>query len=266
MPKLSIIMGVFNAEYTIKTCVQSLIDQSFDDWEFIICDDGSTDNTLKILEELSHGETRIKILKNSRNLGLAFCLNKCINISTGDYLVRQDADDFSAKNRLEELRSEIDKNPDASVIGTSAYLIDNNKIWGQWNPPFNSEKKDWLKGPQIIHPTVIMRKKDIVEIGLYNSKALRVEDFELWIRYLEKKKKLISIQKPLYFYQLGREDYKKRKFKYRFNEFICSLKALKKLSLPFFYFPIAFKPLLIGLIPNFLMFKYHQKKFGLQPN
>jgi glycosyltransferase EpsE len=262
MPKLSIIMGVFNSENTIKKCVESIINQSYKDWEFIICDDGSSDHTLKTLEELSIRENRIRILKNQKNLGLAATLNKCILESKGQYLVRQDADDFSALNRLEELILEINRNPDATVIGTSAFLVDNEKIWGRWDPSFLAKKEDWIKGTQVIHPSVIMKKKDILEVGNYNPNAIRVEDFDLWLKLLKKNKKIISIKKPLYYYQLGKNDYKRRKWKYRLNEVFCSLKALKSLSLPFWYLPIAFKPILAGLIPNFLIFRYHQKKFG----
>ena len=100
LPLVSIIMSIYNNESTLIKSVSSILDQTYDNFEFLIIDDKSTDNSLAILSELAEKDQRIKIIKNDKNIGLTESLNKLVDISGGQYIARQDGDDFSEKERL----------------------------------------------------------------------------------------------------------------------------------------------------------------------
>ena len=99
-PKVSVVMSTFNDELTIENSVKSILEQTYTNYEFLIMDDCSTDNTYKILEKFKESNNQIKIFKNKSNLGLTKSLNILIQNSTGEYIVRQDADDISHKMRI----------------------------------------------------------------------------------------------------------------------------------------------------------------------
>ena len=107
-PLVSVIMGVYNSQGTLSEAVMSILNQTYSNFEFLICDDGSTDDSLKLLGNFS--DKRIKILRNEVNRGLAFSLNKCLVASSGAYVARMDADDVAFPDRLETQLSFLEKN------------------------------------------------------------------------------------------------------------------------------------------------------------
>ena len=131
MPKVSIIMGVYNCKNIdeLTRSVQSIVNQTFCDWEFIICNDGSTDHTLEILMSLKQMDSRIKVITYENNKGLANALNACIEISAGKYIARQDEDDISNPNRIERQVDYLDKHNDVSIVGSNAIVFDDNGEW-----------------------------------------------------------------------------------------------------------------------------------------
>jgi len=135
MTKLSILMGVHNGAPTLDRAIQSILEQDYLNWEFIICDDGSTDNTWETLSKYTSHEN-FTILQNITNHGLGYTLNKCLKKACGEYIGRMDADDISYPHRLGEQVKFLEKNPQVSVVGTYASIYDENGlIWGQNCPP-----------------------------------------------------------------------------------------------------------------------------------
>ena len=102
MPTVSVIMGIYNCEKTLSDAIDSIINQTYSDWELIMCDDGSTDNTYQIATKYSEKDNRITVIKNDTNSGLAFSLNHCLKYAKGEYVARMDADDISLPNRFEK--------------------------------------------------------------------------------------------------------------------------------------------------------------------
>ena len=127
-PSISVIMSVYNGANYMKTGIESILNQSFSDWEFIICDDGSTDNTFQIMEEYAKKDKRIVLLKNENNMGLSYSLNKCIEISKSNILARQDADDESMSDRFEKQLKFVLDHPEYAIVGTAWYSKNNGDI------------------------------------------------------------------------------------------------------------------------------------------
>lgn len=185
---LSIVMSVYNGEKTVGRAIESILNQTYKDFEFIIINDCSRDQTLNILQEYQLEDSRIKILHNEKNLGLAASLNKGINESSGDWIVRMDDDDISLHDRLENQFNFIQMNPDVDIFGGKAIFQD---IYGDevenffphWPPMDIKDIENFFyTSSPLIHPTVCMRKQAIKEIGLYNKDFSGAEDYELWVR------------------------------------------------------------------------------------
>ena len=160
MSEISVIMGVYNCKdfELLKKSVNSIINQTYTDWEFIICNDGSTNNTLNELNEISKLDNRIKIITYDKNKGLEYALNSCIEVAKGRYIARQDDDDESYPERFEKEIKFLNENPNYAWVGTIAYVYDGNGIYGVYDLPEKPEKKSFLWNSPFLHPSVIFRR------------------------------------------------------------------------------------------------------------
>lgn len=263
MAKISVIMGVYNAEKRfalLKDSIDSILNQTYSDFEFIICDDGSTDNTFYILKEFEKKDNRIKIIKNETNKGLTHSLNHCLKMSNGEYIARMDDDDISHNIRFEKQIEVLEKNREFDIVGINANLFDDNGIWGEKCYPEILQKKDFLFTSPVTHPTIMARRIAFESVNGYEEKKYtnRTEDYDLFMRMFSKGIKFYTIQQKLFDYREDKNSYKKRKYRYRINEAIVRAKGFKKLDL----YPIGIvyvvKPLIVGLIPGFIMRKLHK--------
>ncbi|NTW72544.1 MAG: glycosyltransferase [Eubacteriaceae bacterium] len=256
MPKLSIIMGVYNCKNSmeLKRSINSIIDQSYQDWEFIICNDGSTDNTLELLDEFKKMDSRIKVITYKDNKGLAHALNICIEASIGEYIARQDEDDISDTDRLRCQVEYLDKHPDISIVGSTARVFDDHGIWGKYEVPKFPEKEDFFWRSPFIHPVVIMRKSDLLKVNSYRVavETRRCEDLDLFLRMYALGMKGYNIQKDLLSYKIINGNKKYRPMKYRIDEARVRFVGYKNLGILLNGLPYVFKPILIGLIPQFI--------------
>ncbi len=188
-------MSAFNAEKSIEKSVQSILDQTFEDFEFLIVDDCSTDITSKILNRFS--DERIKLFKNKENIGLTKSLNFLINNSKTKFIVRQDADDYSHKRRIEEqYKILIDQNIEFCV--TRAQNIQNlKKIPGlSYFLPYKTILK--YKNP-FIHGTLMIQKKVLLQIGMYDEEFVYAQDYKLFSDLIKSGAKGKKIYKVLYY-------------------------------------------------------------------
>ena len=258
MPRLSVIMGVYNVEnmIMIEKAINSILSQTFSDFDFIICNDGSNNETINYIKELAKKDNRIRILTNEKNFGLAYSLNKCIENSSSEYIARMDADDISKKDRLEKEIKFLDENDNYAVVACNANLIDETgKIWGKRSNPEIVKKEDFLFNSPVIHPTVIMRKKALEDVNYYrvSKETMRTEDYDLWMRLYEKGYKIYTIQECLYYFREDEQCLKRRKYKYRIDEAKVRYYGYKRLKLLPKGYIYVLKPLIVGLLPHKLI-------------
>lgn len=197
---ISIVMSVWNGQQYISTSVESILNQSYKNFEFIIINDGSTDSTAEIIE--SYKDDRIVLLNNDTNLGITRSLNRGISVSKGEYIARQDADDISHPRRLEILFDILKSNKNIAVISASFSNFSNE-------PPVVSDieaagieffyvTSEVLKAENpILHGSVIIRKDVLTKAGFYNEEYLRSQDYELWLRIV-KNHNIAIVNQPLY--------------------------------------------------------------------
>lgn len=192
---ISVIMSVYNDENNVANAIQSILDQTFDDFEFLIIDDCSTDNTYEEMTKFLN-DSRVKLYVNEENIGLTKSLNKLIEESSGKYIFRQDSDDISFNNRLDE-QIKILETKDVKTCTTRAIDINNNKIipgLSSWIPKKITMK---FKNPYI-HGTLAIEKLLLNSIGNYSEEFYYSQDFRLYLDLLQKNEKIYEIKKPLY--------------------------------------------------------------------
>jgi len=202
-PKVSVIMAVYNGEKYLEEAIESILSQSFGDFEFIIVDDGSTDRTSEILREYAKKDERIKIIANSKNIGLTKSLNKAIEQANGEYIARQDADDISLPQRFEQQIYFLDKNPFYGAVGTSTKIIDEDgriikkaKVLKSW-----IIIRQILKfGNCFVHGSMMFRKHDYFRAGGYRQLFPAGQDFDLWLR-MSKIRKMKNLKECLYLWR-----------------------------------------------------------------
>lgn len=263
MPTVSIIMGVYNCKnkHLLEASVQSIIDQTYKDWEFIICNDGSTDDTLAVLNKLALQDKRIKIVTYNVNRGLSEALNTAMSKASGKYIARQDDDDVSYPSRIEEEIQFITAHPKYQIVGCIADVYDDNGIWGQFPLKEKPEAKDFMSHSQFLHPSVIMLKDAVDNVGGYRTawETRKAEDYDLFMRMYAQGYRGYNIQSKLYKYRVVNGNTKYRKFKDYSQETIVRYLGFKALGLGLISIPYVIKPLIVGIIPQSI-FKHIKKK------
>lgn len=266
MPLISVIMGVYNCKNTelLRNSVESIIKQTITDWEFIICNDGSSDGTLEELRKLANLDKRIRIISYNENRGLAYALNKCIKHSKGTYIARQDDDDISKPNRLEKQVEFLDVHPEYSIVGTCADVFDDKGVWGEYKVPEKPQRNDFLWNSPFMHPTTMMRKVELLSGGGYREakETRRCEDYDLFMNLYAKGYRGYNIQEKLYYYRIVRDEKNKhRPMKYRVDEMIVRFRGYKNMRMLLRGMPYVFKPVIIGLIPQSILKQIKRSRY-----
>jgi glycosyltransferase involved in cell wall biosynthesis len=204
VPAVSVILPAYNCEKYIAKAIVSVLHQTFTDFEFIIINDGSTDKTEFAIRAFS--DPRIIYLKNPTNKGLVFTLNRCIGIAKGKYIARMDADDICLPERLAKQKSFLDQNENIGVVATTIEFInDQEEKTGSWELDrktiTSKQIKDQLLFKNCIaHPSVMMRARVLKELK-YNEKQKNIEDYDLWLRVLNRGISIAKINEPLLLYR-----------------------------------------------------------------
>jgi len=179
-PRVSVLMPVYNAERFLREAVDSILAQTFRDFEFLIIDDGSTDGSGEILR--SYADPRLRLIPNGRNLGLTATLNRGLDLAWGAYVARMDADDVSLPERLARQVAFLDARPDVGIVGVWARAFGEThfKIPHPADPERIRAKL--LFDSALVHPSVLMRRSLLDAHGLKYRDFYRMEDYDLWQR------------------------------------------------------------------------------------
>lgn len=262
--KVSVIMGFYNNESTLARAINSILNQTYDKWELIMCDDGSTDHSYSIAEEyLKQYPDRIKLLQNTKNRHLANALNRCLKVASGEYIARMDADDESLPQRFELQAEFLDSHSEYILCGTGCLMFDEitqseriincvekpNKYTMYNHTPFN-------------HATIMCRRQMYKELGGYSESAcnVRCEDKDLWYRFFTKNYKGYNIHIPLYKVYEDEASIFRRTPRSRWNIFITNLKGYKLLRYPWYWYYKPFISFMKLFIPRKLQIMYKKMK------
>ena len=261
MPKISILMGIYNCAGTLPDALDSIIRQTVTDWELILCDDGSADDTFAVAQRYAQDHPdRIVLLQNPKNLGLNATLNRCLSVARGEFIARMDGDDICAPERFAEELAVLESEPEIAIVSTDMHFFDETGIWGMVQHPEYPQPKDFLAGSPFCHAPCMVRKEAFDAVGGYSvdRKLLRVEDYHLWLKMYQAGFRGKNIRKALYSMRDDRDAYNRRKFRYRLNEAYVRMLVVKNLELPASGYIYALRPILVGLLPTRISDKLHK--------
>ena len=260
--KISVIMGVYNCEDTVVDAIESILMQTYSNWELIICDDYSTDNTYEILKQYKiEYPNKIVLLNNKINCKLPYTLNKCLKYSSGNYIARMDGDDISCNNRFEKQIGFLESNPETDLVGTSMQRFDGKEVADILYSIQNPDKYTLKKRLPFNHATIMTYKKVYDKLNGYtvSKRTERCEDYDLWFRFFDKGFKGDNLIEPLYYVRENINAIKRRTIKSRFNAYRTTIIGFRLLNYPlhWYIFP-TIKMLFKVMVPTKLILIYRE--------
>lgn len=257
-PRVSVLLCVFNPDIELlEESVDSIMTQTFEDWEMILYDDGSEEEKAALIKELAERDARIRYIRNDEHHCLAYGLNQSIKLAKGEYIARMDADDISHPRRLMKEVKFLDENQEYGFVGCCMNLFDEKGlIWGNRPYPEFPERDDYLSYSPYPHPAVMFRKQMLMEQGAYKDAAEpgRGEDYELFMRLYAAGVKGCNLQENLFFYRESAHAYRKRKLKFQLQEVSIRANGFKLMGLSRIgNLQYVVKPLVVWMVPNKLL-------------
>lgn len=201
-PAVSVVMSVYNGERFLNEAVESILSQSFKDFEFIIIDDGSTDDSQKVLKKFAAADKRVKLI-TQKNQGLVASLNRGIKEASGDYIARQDADDKSTPERLAKQIRFLEEHTATVIVGSSVHVMDGSgHILHQHAVLLNDPelRQELLIRSPFAHGSLMFKREEVIKAGLYDQASWPAEDYDLWLR-LSEYGQLANLDEYLYIYR-----------------------------------------------------------------
>jgi glycosyltransferase involved in cell wall biosynthesis len=236
-PLVSVILPVYNGVKTVRRAVESILFQTYPNFELIVINDGSKDETTSILT--SFHDERIRVL-HQENRGLVLSLNRGIKEANGQYIARMDADDFAMPDRLKKQVEFMENNPAVGVLGTAAKIVYSDGTQRVRHRPLDTSsiRKNIVKICPFCHSSVMIRRKVFNEVGTYDaskdgSKKLLVEDYDLWVRVLAAGYDLANLPDVLMtYYREPDSILRRRSISMRIKQQVLSrIEVIKKLNL-----------------------------------
>lgn len=262
-PKISVLMGIYDCADTLSNAIESILAQTYTNWELIMCDDGSADNTYKVAKEYRDKyPEKIVLIQNEYNMGLNKTLNNCLEKATGEYIARMDGDDLCDTTRFEKELLFLLEHPEYAIVSTPMKYFDERGVFrigiGGGEPDINKIPL----GTPFCHAPCMVKKEAYDAVGGYSveDKLLRVEDWHLWIKMYSKGYKGYVLEEPLYMMRDDQHAISRRKFKYRLNEVYVGRLAVRMLNLPKYTYLYTLRPIIVGLLPKSVYRLLHAKK------
>lgn len=268
IPQISVIMGIYNCADTLPAAIESVLTQTFTEWELIMCDDGSTDQTLKIANRYAQKYPgKIIVIKNEKNRGLNYTLNHCLKYARGKYIARMDGDDLSLPKRFEKEVDFLDSHPEYAIVSTPMIFFDEYGDWGSSKALEKPQLKDFANhAPFHCHAPCMIRKEAYLAVGGYtvDKRLLRFEDCYLWYKLYAAGYRGYNLQEPMYKMRDDRDAYHRRTPSARMRGVYVQWIGFRLIKMPLRYYPYIvvelLKDLLIILMPEKLYTFMHKRK------
>lgn len=254
-------MGIYNCASTLQEALDSLYAQTYQDFEIILCEDGSKDNTYEIALENQKKHNNIVLLRNPHNMGLNQTLNNCLAVAKGEYIARMDGDDISLPTRFEKQVKFLDEHPEYAVVSTPMIYFDENGEFRRGKGKGEIVARDFVHGSPICHAPCMARTEAFKSVGGYSvdDRLLRVEDYHLWFKLFSTDHKLFMMNECLYKMRDDRNAKNRRKWIGRRNAFLLMNKGFRMINLPWWYHIYSLRPIITYLLPNFIYNYLHRK-------
>lgn len=258
-------MGIYNCEDTLKDAIESILNQTYTNWELVMCDDCSTDSTNKIANEyVNKYPHKILLVKNDKNMKLSFSLNHCLKYVSGEYIARMDSDDISIPTRFEKQVNYLQNNPEINLVGSFMQYFDGNELGAIVSKVEHPNKNTLKHAVPFNHATIMTYKWVYDSLGGYtvSERTNRAQDLDLWFRFYAKNYCGYNLQEVLYLVRENLDAIKRRTFSVRWNAIKTRKMGYKLLGYPRLWILKDIFMLIKSLIPNriILLFRKTQAK------
>lgn len=263
MARITVIMGIFNCAATLVEALDSLYNQTYQDFKIILCDDGSTDNTYEVAQQYTSKHDNIILLRNEQNMGLNFTLNRCLEYVDTVYVARMDGDDISLPSRFEKEIAFLDMHPEYAFVSCPMIYFDENGDFMTGKVIQEPKKNDFINGKTFCHAPVMIRRDAYLAVGGYtlSKYLLRMEDQHLWLKFYRQGFKGYNLQEPLYKMRDDRNATRRRDFVTRRNEAYMRLQICKAFDLSWWhYLESIMIPFIKWILPVNIYEKIHRSK------
>lgn len=261
MPRISVLMGIYNCAETLGEALDSLYAQTYQDFQIILCDDGSKDATYRIAKEYADKHDNIILLQNDRNMGLNYTLNHCLEYADTEYIARMDGDDISLPARFEKEIDFLDQHPEYAVVSSPMIYFDEAGEFRRGHGKGEIKAVDFVHGTPVCHAPSMSRTEVIKSVGGYSvsDKLLRVEDYHLWFKVFSSGYKLYSLNECLYNMRDDRNAIARRNWLTRRNEYYVKRAGYKMIGLPVWYQIYSLAPILKYFVPQWAYRLLHRR-------
>lgn len=251
---ISVLMSVYNGASTVERAIDSILEQTLTDFELILCDDASTDGTWSILWAYAQRDDRIRLFRNQDNQGLGYSLNRCLEIAQGVYIARQDADDFSAPDRLERTLCYLYTH-NLPYAGCGVYVFDDDGVWSRRLFPEVITKHVIAQRNPFFHPTMLFQREVLLGVDGYRAVEItrRAEDYDLVMRLAAQEIIGQNLQEYLYSVYEPPEAYLRHTFRTRWHEVKVRFSGLRLMRAPLSDYIYLLKPIVMCGVPKRLL-------------
>lgn len=251
----------------LQLSIESILNQTYGNFEFLICDDGSTPEAKQMLEAFREKDSRIKLIRPGNKIDLASKLNACIQEAAGGFIARMDDDDYAAPERFEKQLAFLEAHADVAFVGCSVTLLRDGVRTGARIFPEYPMVKDFFITQPYIHPTLMFRRQVLDKAGGYSEERRQFlcEDYDLLLRLYSMGYRGANLQEQLLVYRVSTEK-AHRKMIHRWNESVTRWERFRELRLLPYTFPFVLKPLAAGLVRRHILERHNLVKNNLYRN
>lgn len=262
MPRISVLMGIYNCASYLQEALDSLYAQTYQDFKIILCDDGSSDNTYAIAKANADVHDNILLVKNERNMGLNYTLNHCLKYADTEYCARMDGDDVSLSDRFQKEVDFLDTHPEYAIVSTPMIYFDEVGDFGAGHGGYEPDVETFIYGTPFCHAPCMVRTSAYTAVGGYtvDNKLLRVEDYHLWMKMMKSGLRGYVLDECLYRMRDDRNAIKRRTLRGAFRECRAHLLACHELKLPLYGYLFSVAPILKAMLPTSLYTFLHKQK------
>lgn len=262
MTRISVLMGIYNCAATLPEALDSLYAQTYKDFQIIMCEDGSSDNTYEVAKDYASKYDNIILIQNECNKGLNYTLNRCLALADTELIARMDGDDISMPDRFEVEVKFLDEHPDFGVVSTPCTYFDENGIFRINRGRGEVKSEHFIRRTPISHAPCMARTEVFKKVGGYtvDDKLLRVEDYHLWFKIFSSGYKLCQMEESRYLVRDNRNAIARRNWKARRNEMYVKHIGYKMIGLPWYYQVYALEPFILYCLPLSVYRYLHQRK------
>lgn len=259
--RITVIMGIYNCAPTLAEALDSLLDQTYQGFKVVMCDDGSSDKTLEVAGQyVDRYPGKFILIRNERNMGLNFTLNRCLEYADTEYVARMDGDDLSLPERFAEEIGFLDSNVGFHIVSTPMIYFDDNGEFRRGSGGYEVVKKDFLKGAPFCHAPCMVRTEAYRNVGGYtvSRELLGVEDYHLWFKMYAAGYRGVMLDRPLYMMRDDRNAASRRTFGRYLRVARVMWRGFPMIGLPAWNRLYALRPIITACLPEFVYNIFHR--------